>query len=88
MLAVAAIGRQAGHHMIARLDRTHFAAHLLDDAGRFMTEHHRHRVRIGAIDKVQVGVANAHRNGAHQHFPWAGLADTDLFDDQWRTGGM
>ncbi len=49
VLAMAAIGRQAGDHMIAGLDRAHFGTHLLDHAGRLMPKHHRHREGIGAV---------------------------------------
>ncbi|MNC64952.1 hypothetical protein D3C75_1151930 [compost metagenome] len=43
-------------------------------------------MRVGAIDEMQIGMANANGNGTHQHFPWAGFADADVFDGQWRTG--
>src|SRR6185437_10514346 len=66
--------------MIARLAGAHLAADLLDDAGGFVAQHHRHLRRIGAFDEVQVGMAHARRDGADEDLVRAGLVDLDLFD--------
>ncbi|MCY1219918.1 hypothetical protein D9M72_319120 [compost metagenome] len=88
MLAVAAVGRQAGDHMVAGLDRAHFGADLLDHARGLVAQDRRHRVRIGAVQEMQVRVAHAHGGGAHQHLARAGLADGNVFDHQRGLGLM
>ncbi|MNE64889.1 hypothetical protein D3C80_1603290 [compost metagenome] len=86
--AMAAIGRQAGDDVVARLDCAHQLAHLLDNAGGFVTQHHGCRVRVQAVDKVQVRMADPDSDGAHQHFVRAGLADAHFLDGQRGTWGM
>ena len=73
---------QAGDHVVPRLDRVHLAAHLLDHAGRFVTQHQRARVRKRAVDDVQIRVADAHGLGADQHFTRTRFADAHFFNDQ------
>ncbi|MNF46167.1 hypothetical protein D3C84_273220 [compost metagenome] len=82
VIAVATEHRQAGDHMIAGLDRTHFGADLLDHTGGFMTQHHRAGIGKRAVDDVQVRVAHTHRFSADQHFARTRFADAHLFDDQ------
>jgi hypothetical protein len=78
--AVAAIGRQAGDDVVARLHGADFRADLLDDAGALVAQHRRQRVRVGALHEVQVGVAEAGGLGADQHLVRARLVDLDVFD--------
>ncbi|MNZ78170.1 hypothetical protein D3C78_967350 [compost metagenome] len=82
VFAMAAVGRQAGDDMVTRLDRAHQFADLLDNPRSLVAEHHRCRVWIVTVDKVQVGVANTDGDSTHQHFVRAGFADPHLFDGQ------
>ncbi|MNF82057.1 hypothetical protein D3C84_643530 [compost metagenome] len=88
MFAVAAIGRQARDHMVARFYRAHVATHLFDYPRRLVTQYHGGRVRIGPVDEVQIRVAYANGNSPYQYLTWAGLADSDLFNGQWGARGM
>ena len=53
--------REAGDDMVADLDRAHLAADRLDHARRLVPGDRRQRVRIGAVDEVEVGAAHADR---------------------------
>ncbi|MNM95684.1 hypothetical protein D3C81_1081390 [compost metagenome] len=88
VLAVPAVDRQAGHHVVARLDRTHLRAHLLDHAGGLMAQHHRRRVRKHAVDEMEVGMADADGAGANQHLARAGLGDGDVLNTEGLAGTM
>ena len=55
-------------------------AHRLDHAGRLVAQHRRQRVLVGALDEMQVGVADAGGPGADQHLARAGPGDRDLLD--------
>ncbi|MCY1437239.1 hypothetical protein D9M71_533930 [compost metagenome] len=82
VFTMAAVGRQAGHHMVARLDRTHQRTHLFDDARGLMAQDHRRRVRIMTIDKMQVRMTDTNRDRAYQYFARTGFADTHFFNGQ------
>ncbi|MNS80900.1 hypothetical protein D3C72_1145970 [compost metagenome] len=88
VLAVAAVGRQTGDDMVAGPDRADLCANLLDHTRGLVAEDSRHRVRVGAIEEMQVRMAHAHGGGAHQHFARAGLADGNIFDHQRGLGLM
>jgi hypothetical protein len=77
---MAAECREAGDDMVAGRTGAHFAANLLDDAGRLVTEHYGHLGRIGTFNEVQVGVTDTSRSGSDQYLIGAGLADLDVFD--------
>ena len=62
------------------LHRAHLRADLLDDAGALVAQHRRQRIGIGALDEVQVGVADAGGGGADQHLVRPGLADLHVLD--------
>src|SRR5690606_32751422 len=57
-------------------------ADLLDDAGAFVAEDHRHRPRPGAVDHRKVGVTEAGGGDLHQYFAGAGRVELDLLDPQ------
>ena len=57
--ARAAEAADARDHVIAGLHVRDLRAHRLDDAGRLVTEHGRHRVRVLALHEVEIGVAQA-----------------------------
>ena len=80
VLAVAAVDRQAGDHVVARLHVADLVADRLDDAGRLVAEHGGQRVGVLALHEVQVGVAQPGRGGADQHLARAGRADLHLVD--------
>ncbi|MNN25152.1 hypothetical protein D3C81_1386100 [compost metagenome] len=88
MFAVATIGRQAGHDVVAGLHRADIAAHLFDDTRRLVAEHDGRRMRIGTVDKVQVRVTNPDSDSTYQHLARARLADPHLFDGQRRARGV
>ena len=56
----------------------HVVADRLDDAGTFVTEHHRRRPVPVTLDDVQVGAADADGGDTHENLvrPW--LAQLDL----------
>ena len=68
--------------MVAGLHVVHGLAHFLDDSGGFMAQHGRSGKRVVAVDEVQVAMANAARDGAHQDFAIQRLVDLDVFDNQ------
>jgi hypothetical protein len=78
--AVPAEGREAGDHVVARLDVVDHRTDRLHDAGRLVTEHGRAREGVVALHEVQIAVAEARRSRSDQHFSRAGLADLDLLD--------
>ena len=79
-LASPAEDRKARDHTVARFHVAHLIAHLLDDAGGFVSEYGRERHRNRAVDHVQVAVADAAGLGAQEHFVGSRLADLDVFD--------
>ena len=70
--------------MIADPQRGDIGAHRLDDAGAFVAEHERpiEREAAAAVDDVQVAVADAGGDGAHQHLAAPRLVDVHLLDGQ------
>ena len=75
-------GGQAGDHVVARLDRLHFAADGAHHARRLVARDGRQRVRIGAVDEVQVRVAQAAGLGVDQHLVRGGIGQLDLTDGE------
>src|SRR5690348_13976672 len=53
-----------------------------------MAEHGGRGKRVIAIDEVEVAMANAARNDAHQHFAILWFVDVDVFDEQRLLGTM
>ena len=80
--AVTAEGGQAGDHVIARLHGLHFAADGAHHARRLVARDGRQRVRIGAVDEVQVRVAQAAGLGVDQHLVRGGIGQLDLTDGE------
>ena len=82
--AGAAEAGQAGDHVIAHPQRGDIGAHRLDDAGALVAEHERaiEREAAVAVDHVQVAVADAGGDGAHQHLAAPRLVDLHLLDGQ------
>ena len=81
-LAMAAECGQAGDHMVARLDRFHFAADRAHHARCLMARNGRQRVRIGAVDEVQIRMTQAAGLGVDQHFVRCGIGQLDLTDGE------
>ena len=52
----------------------------LDDAGGLVAEDGGGRERVEAVDEVQVAVADAGGDGAHEHLAADGLVDVDVLD--------
>ena len=77
--ALAALGREERHDVVAGRDQTHIVAHPLHDPGALVPQH-RGRVSrgIGAGCGVQVRVADAARLQAHQHLARARLLELHL----------
>ncbi len=80
----AAEAGQAGDHVIAHPQRGHIGAHRLDDAGAFVAQHERtiERETPQPVHHVQVAVADAGGDGAHQHLAAPGFVDLHLLDGQ------
>ena len=83
LLTVPAERRQAGDHVISRLDVGHRRPHCLNHPGGFVPQHARQRVGIGTVLKVQIGMTHAGGYRANQHLPWTGIAVRDVFDFEW-----
>ncbi|GAA4643044.1 hypothetical protein GCM10023115_10040 [Pontixanthobacter gangjinensis] len=79
---MAAERREAGYDMIARLYRTHFAAHCPYYARRFMPGDTRQCVRISAVNEVQVGMAQAASFGVDQNLVRGWISQFDLANDE------
>ena len=85
-LAVAAKDRQACDHVIAGLQVRDLRADFLDDAGGLVAEHRGRRPHVEAVDEMEIAVADAAGDGAHDDFALFGLVDIDLLDREWLTG--
>ena len=72
--------------MIAGLELRDVRADRLDDAGGLVAEDRRRRERIVAVDEVQVAVAHAAGDRAHEHLAPDGLVDLDVLDRQGLVG--
>ena len=83
MDAVAALGREERHDVVARPERGHAVADLLDDSGALVTEHAR-RVpgRVGARGGVEVGVADPAGDEPHERLAGLRLGELELLDDE------
>ena len=84
-LAMAAEHRQASNHVVTGLDVPHVGSDGLDDARRFVTQHDRHVMGIGAFDEMKVAVANTGRRRADQHLPWSRLGNVHVLDFERRS---
>ena len=78
--AVSAEDGQARNHVIARLHRLHFRSDRTHHARRFMTRNGRQRMRIGTVDEVEVGMAQAACLGVDQDFMRSGIGEFHLAD--------
>ncbi len=65
--------------MIAWFNVSDVTAHGFHHTGRFVSKHHRQRVGIRAVLEVQIGVADASRHGAYEHFPGPWIAMLNIF---------
>ena len=68
--------------MIARLHIVDVGADLFDDAGEFVAEHGRQRMRIQSFHEVQIGMTETGDARADQNFPRAGIRHADILDHQ------
>ena len=79
--ALAALRREERHDVVAGRQRRDALADVLDDAGALVTEHGRGVAgRIGARRGVEIGVADAAGDEAHQHLSGARLGQLELPD--------
>src|ERR1700722_12197849 len=78
--AVAAINRGAGDDVIARLNGRDLTADSLNDASGLVAENRRGLGRQGAVQNMQIAVADAAGDGANKDLARAGLIDLDVFD--------
>ena len=86
-LALAALGRVERDDVVALLEGGHAGPDVDHDAGAFMAEDRReHAFRVGARERVVVGVADAGGLDFDQHFAEAGAFEVDGFDGQGRGG--
>ena len=83
--ALAALRREEGDDVIPRLQGRDTVADPLDDTRAFVPQHRR-RVpgRIGARRGVEVGVAYAAGDQAHEHLARLRLGEGHLLDDERR----
>ena len=86
VLAVAAKYRQAGDYVIAGLEVGNLRADFFDDAGGLVAEHGGRRPHVEAVDEMEIAVAHAAGDGAHDDFALFGFVDFDLLDGEWLTG--
>src|SRR5258708_4495604 len=82
--AGAAKPAEAGDDMVADANARHLAADRLHDPGALVPEHDRpvERPTSDTVDDMQVAVAHAGRDGAHQHLARHRLVEIDAFDGQ------
>ena len=78
--AMAAARHEDQHDVIADGEIGDALADFGDDSRRLVAEHHRRRTRPRAVDYRQVGMAEAGRRHAHQHFAAAGAIEVDADD--------
>ena len=77
--ALAALGREQRHDVVALGERGHALADALDHARALVPEHRRRvAARVGARGGVEVGVADAARLEADEHLARPGLGEVDL----------
>src|SRR5262249_48025703 len=74
--------RSAQHDVIARHQRGDAVADLLDYTRAFVTQHYGLRcANTAARARANIGVTNARRDDAHEHFAGARRFDIECFDD-------
>ena len=83
--ALAALGREQRHDAVAGGDGAHALADRLDRAAALVAEHRRRVAgRVGAGRRVEVGVADAAGEQAHEHLAGAGPGELDVLHGQGR----
>ena len=68
--------------MIARLDVRYPGPDLLDDSRALVPEHGRHRSRVNASRRVQIGVADTARSHADEELPLPRRIELELLDHE------
>jgi hypothetical protein len=74
--------------VVTRLEIADAFADLLDYAGCFVAEDRWRTVRIETLDEMQIAVADAGRDRAHQDLVILRIIDIDLLDRQRLIGTM
>ena len=72
--------------MIAGLHVSHLFADFLDNAGSLVTEHCGGRVRVEAVDEMQVAVTYAAGDGFDQDFAVLRFVEFDVLDTERQLG--
>jgi hypothetical protein len=72
--------------VIAGLEVGDLRADFLDDAGGLVTENRGGRPHVEAVDEMEIAVAHAAGDGAHDDLALFGFVDIDLLDREWLTG--
>ena len=78
--AAAAVRHERHDHVVARLGVRHAFADLFDHAGPFVAEHERQRMRDRAVERGEIGVADAGRGHLDPDLDRLGPIELDLFD--------
>src|SRR4029453_16492379 len=84
--AVAAEDRETGDDVVAALELGHVRADRFDNAGGLVAEDRGGRELIIAVDEVQVAMAHATGDRAHEDLALDGLRDLDVLDGEWLLG--
>ena len=76
--------RQLKHAYFRCLDTANFEelADLLHDTGYLVAEHRRQPRGVGALDEVQVGVADPRRYHSHERLPVGRLVDLQILEGE------
>src|SRR6185437_16179031 len=82
LLAAPAKYRGTRDDVVAGFQIRDLGAHALDDTRRLVAKDGRGRMWPETLDKMQVAMAHAGSNRAHQYLMLAGLVDLDLFDTE------
>ena len=83
MDAFAALGREEGDDVVARLDERHAVAHRLDDARTLVPEDAGGVAgRIGAGGRVEIGVADTAGGKPDDDLPGLRLGELHVLDDE------
>ena len=78
--AAAAVRHERHHHVVAGLDVGDALADLFDHARAFVAEHERQRMRDRAVERGEIGVADAGRGHLDPDLVGLGPFELDLFD--------
>ena len=78
--ASTAIGDERRHHVVAWNQVDHARADVLDDTGALVTGAHRDVAAVAAVEDVDVAVAQAAGDVAHQHLVGLRLVDLHVDD--------